>query len=222
MKIDIKKQKLTKKYKLSKKYPLFSLKWGVRFNKKLAKEYDGIGYISMKLGKELEELWDKDYFIGIHRTGYSNIDGIIGDVFQNGLINNGDAMLGVLHDDPDRMIDIEKTVSECSDLNLLVAQLKTAHGYKNSEGSFIVKIPKSYLGREAGEIKPIYFKENQYTKRLLPEFIYGFVPCYENGKKLDLGEMVKNPNYTDVHDYDNEGLLYESDALYKMERGKSK
>lgn len=220
MKIDIKKQNLTKKYKLSKKYPLFSLNWGVRFNKKLAKEYDEIGYISMKLGKELEELWDDDYFIGIHRTGYSSADEIIKDVFQNGLINNGDGMLGIVYEDPDKMIEIEKTVSECTDLKFLVAQLKTAHGYKNSEGSFVVKIPKSYLGRKEGEIKPIYFKENEYIKRLLPEYIYGYVPCYENGENLDLGEMIKNPNYKDNHDYDNEGLLYESDALFKMKNEK--
>ena len=83
MKMDIKKNKLTKKYKLTKRYPLFVLNKKIRYHKKLARGYDKVGYISMQLGKELEELWDDDYVIGIHRTGYSNANEIIQDLFRH-------------------------------------------------------------------------------------------------------------------------------------------
>lgn len=218
MKMDIKKNKLTKKYKLTKRYPLFVLNKKIRYHKKLARGYDKVGYISMQLGKELEELWDDDYVIGIHRTGYSNANEIIQDVFTNGLINNGDSMLGCTYTKPDEMINLEKTVSVFSDLKLLVWQLKTASGYKESQGSFVIKIPKSYLGQAEGEIKPIYYKENWLSIRLLPEYIYGYVPC----DNCNLGEMIKNPNYMNIHNYSNEGLLYESDALLEMKNKKTK
>ena len=172
---------------------------------KLAKGYDSIGYISAELGKEIENLWDDDYIVGIHRTGDTPVtENFLKDVFNNGLINNGHAMQGV----KDEYINIERTVSLFKNMIVFVGQLKAAKGYKGSDGSIIVKIPKSYLGMSEGEIKPIFF-ENNGQIRLLPEFIYGYVSVDD---KYNCGDIIKNPNYNNTHDYDNEGLLYDCNA----------
>lgn len=51
--------------------------------------------MSNKLGKELNNLFEEGYSVAIHRTGYTTMEQKnLDDVFNNGLINNGDAMLG--------------------------------------------------------------------------------------------------------------------------------
>ena len=209
-----------KGYKLIKNFPLLTFNSRVRFQKKYAKDYDSVGYISEQLGKDLEKLFDDDYEIGIHRTGYSVVNKeYLADVFTNGLINNGDAMQGVMRSNPDESMNIEKTVSFMSNIMLLVWQLKIAYGYKDSQGSFIIKIPKSNLGEKDGEIKPIYFKENEHIRRLLPEFIYGYVPCDGKG---NVGKIIKNPNYKEVHDYEITDLIYEYSVLGKLAESRRK
>ena len=178
----------------------------------LSKEYDEYGYMSEELGKELDNLFvDEDYIVGIHRTGYTNMDEkTINSIFNKGLINNGHIMQGGMAGN----YDIEKTVSLFYDFTIFNGQLKAAHGYKGSEGCIIVKIPKSYLGKSDGDIKPIYYIDEGVTK-LLPEFIYGYVPVNDEGI---LGDIKRNPKYKDIHNLDNEHLLYEESAVYKAKR----
>ncbi len=178
----------------------------------LSKEYDNYGYMSQELGEELDSLFlDDNYIVGIHRTGYTYMDdATIEKIFNEGLINNGHIMSGGM----DGTQDIQKTVSLFYDFPILNGQLKAAHGYKGSEGCIVVKIPKSYLGKEDGEIKPIYYKKDSNI-RLLPEFIYGYIPTDKNGM---LGEIIRNPNYKDVHNLDNANLLYEDSALIKARK----
>lgn len=176
----------------------------------LAKEYDEFGYISEELGNELDGLFkDDNYFIGIHRTGYNYMsDDMINSIFNTGLINNGHMMQG----GNTGTQDIERTVTLLDDFTIFIGQLKSAHAYKCSEGCMVVKIPKSYLGRADGEVKPIYHKDIEGIK-LLPEFIYGYIPTDNEGR---LGNIKHNPNYKDDHVLDNENLLYESSALSKL------
>jgi hypothetical protein len=178
----------------------------------LSKEYDNYGYMSQELGEELDSLFlNNNYIVGIHRTGYTYMDDItINKIFNEGLINNGHIMSGGIAGTQ----DIEKTVSLFYDFPILNGQLKAAHGYKGSEGCIVVKIPKSYLGKEDGEIKPIYYKKDS-TVRLLPEFIYGYIPTKESGI---LGEIIRNPNYRDVHNLDNVNLLYEDSAVIRARK----
>ena len=167
-----------------------------------AKEYDHHGYISTKLAKELQKLYDDDYEISIHRTGYTKVTpNLIQEIFDNGLINNGDAMQGVRNS---FVSERTKTLTPLKDFMLLVGQIKAACNYKNSEGVFLVKIPKSYLGLKDGEIMPIWYYDGNY-QRLLPEFIYGYIPV----KNEVVGDIIRNNNYKDYHDYEQEGLLYE-------------
>lgn len=172
----------------------------------IAKEYDDTGYISTGLVKKLEKLFDEDYEILIHRTGFTKVtDNIIYDVFNNGLKNNGDAMQGSVSNYTNERT---KTLSQMSDLMLMIGSIKTACNYKGSDGVFIAKIPKSYVDRNyPGEVKPIYFS-NGFEQRLLPEFIYGYLPVND----MVVGELIENPNYKDHHEYLHDGLLYEPDA----------
>lgn len=178
----------------------------------LSKQYDEYGYMSEELGEELDSLFlDDDYIVGIHRTGYTPMDDkMVNTVFNEGLINNGHIMQG----GNTGTQSIERTVSLFYDFPLLNGQLKAAHGYKGSEGCVVVRIPKSYLGKKDGEIKPIYYKKDT-TVRLLPEFIYGYIPLKKDGV---LGDMIHNPNYKDEHYLDNENLLYEESAIIKARK----
>lgn len=183
----------------------------------LAKQYDGFGYMSLELGKEIEELFkDNSYIVGIHRTGYSVVDEeYLKEVFNRGLINNMDALQGGVHLDED-YLDIKKTVDLFYDPIVMNGPLKAANRYKQSSGCIIVKIPKSYLGLEDGEIKPIYYKDGVSTK-LLPEYVYGYIPVIKDGV---LGDIVHNPNYVDQHIYIDaeETLFYESKAIIRKRR----
>lgn len=185
----------------------------------LAKQYDGFGYMSNDLGTEIEALFSDDsYIVGIHRTGYSIVDeDYLKDVFNRGLINNMDLLQGGICLD-DNYLDIRKTVDLFYDPIVINGPLKAANRYKESAGCIIVKIPKSYLGMEDGEVKPIYYKDGTSTK-LLSEYVYGYVPVSKDGT---LGDLIHNPNYTDDHIYiDSEDtLLYESKAISRSRRGK--
>ena len=182
----------------------------------IASDADNVGYMSQELGDELDKLFlEDDYSIGIHRTGYTMMnDEILNDMFSNGLINNGHLGSGANIG----QFDIDKTVTFFNDFSLMYGQLKAASAYKNSQGCIIVKIPKSYLGLKEGEIKPIFNKENTIN-RLLPEFIYGYVPVNEN----NVGEIIHNPNYKDIHNYDNynQNLYYDSSVVNKQKREKN-
>lgn len=188
-----------------------------KFIVKLAKSYDSFGYMKKELGEEIESLFnDPDYMIGIHRTGYSNVDDkYLYDVFNRGLINNMDLMQGISNSDSN-YLDIEKTVTLFNNFVIMNAQLKSAYNYKGSAGCVIVKIPKSYLGYGDGEVKPIYYKDKLSIK-LLPEFVYGYIPVSEDGV---LGDIVHNPNYSDEHNYVDaeDSLLYESNAIMGKNR----
>jgi len=183
----------------------------------LAKQFDSYGYISVSVGREIESLFDDQaYIVGIHRTGYSEVnEEYLQEVFHNGLINNMDLLQGAIHVD-ENYLDIRKTVDLFYDPIVMNGPLKGASHYKESSGCIIVKIPKSYLGIEAGEVKPIYYKDGVSVK-LLPEYIYGYIPVDKNGV---LGDIVNNPNYCDVHTYidSEEVLLYETKALNRQRR----
>lgn len=188
-----------------------------KFKYSLAKKYDELGYMSMEVGKEIEQLFsDPTYMIGIHRTGYSNVnEDYIKDVFNRGLINNMDVLQGGIELD-DIYLDIYKTVSFMDGFITMNAELKLSHNYKCSSGCFIIKIPASYIGMSDGEVKPIYFKDNEGIK-LLSEYIYGYISCNDKG---ELGMIINNPNYINNHIYidTEDSLLYETRAKNRIRR----
>lgn len=50
--------------------------------------------------------------------------------------------------------------------------------------------------------------------RLLPEYIYGYVDN-ENG---NFSSIIKNPNYRDIHTYENGDLLYDERVIQKQKK----
>lgn len=181
------------------------------FLKELAEDYDGFGRLEYLVGKELEEVYNNNnYRVGLHFTGYSEAnEDFLNNVFQDGLINNQDAMQGI--ESPN--IDIEKTVSFVDNFTIFIGQLKSAHSYKESQGAFLIKIPKKYIDDTIpeSERQPIYRKGNSDIHYLLPEFIYGFIPVDEEG---NIKSIIKNPGYKDIHTNTNDtNLIYEGQVL---------
>ena len=181
----------------------------------LAKDYDEYGYISQELGEELDNLFEEGYVIGIHRTGYTYIqpnpnDVNLKNIFNHGLYNNGDVMGGARISEP----SIEKTVSIYNNSILLNGAIKTTDKYKNSTGCIIVKIPESYVRQKDGPIMPIYYKSEHCPMRLLPEFIYGYIPVENHTAKY----IIRNINYQDKHNKVTEQSYYESEVSNACKR----
>lgn len=180
----------------------------------LAIQYDKIGFMSEELGKELDRLFDDDYAIGIHRTGFTHItpyinDKTLFDMFNKGLYSNGHIMAG----GNDGQNDIEKTVSFYNEFLIMNGAIKTCDNYKNSTGCLIIKIPKSYIGKKDGEIAPIFYRQD-HILRLLPEFIYGYIPVSNHQAE----QIIRNPNYKDNHYLVNDNFYYDSSVYYKAKR----
>lgn len=82
--------------------PGYSILWSSQSLKEheymlnLSKDYDNYCYMNEELGEELDSLFlDDSYIVGIHRTGYTNMDDkTINKIFVEGLINNGHIMSG--------------------------------------------------------------------------------------------------------------------------------
>jgi hypothetical protein len=179
---------------------------------------DANGVVAKNIGEEIESIYDEDSIICIHRTQLDIVDNreAVAKIFLNGLKNFGGN-------------DISNTATPCKFFPILISQLAVAHGYKNNScrGVIIVKIPKKDIGYGKGEAKPIWFptKERDYRNIemciLLPEYIYGYVEC-DVIRGIKLGEILKNPNYKDIHEYESDGLLFESgvsDLNYKKNIG---
>ena len=174
---------------------------------RIAKQTDG--RIPKKIGDMLiSENNNPDYAILLHRT--SNIDKET--VFKNGLIIAGGN-------------DIKYTMSgydgkKISNFNLM---LGIRDGCEYKTGGFygarclIMKIPITALEYKKGISKPILRQTNnvaeqsgglavvkdKYQTVLLPEYILGSIE-YDNDK---ISKFVKNPNYKEVHEYINDGLI---------------
>ena len=175
----------------------------------ISRGYDQFGYMSESLGMELEAIFkDDNYILGIHRTGPYMSDDKIDKIFNEGLINNGDIMVGAKNG----QADITKTVSLYLNFAHFIGHLKAANSYKNSDGCFIIKVPKSYVGYKEGEIKPIYKKDD--TMLLLPEYIYGYIEV----KDAKLNNIIRNPNYENIHNYANDNLYYDEKAYYNLRK----
>ena len=174
----------------------------------IAEETDG------KIPKDIAEMLikennDPDYAILIHRTSRAKKE----DIFENGLIIAGGN-------------DISYTMSgydeKKQDNFHLMLGIRDAAGYKSDWGQgsrcLVMKVPISALEYQEGVSKPILFEtdmtaeqsggmavvKGKYQTVLLPEYVLGSIEFDENKK---MQEFVTNPNYTDVHDYKNDGLV---------------
>ena len=97
---------------------------------------------------------DDNYVIGIHRTGFTPInEKMINEIFSNELLNLGKSRQG---SSKSISFEIDNTVSVLNKFQYLISQIKSAAGYNESNGSIILKIPKSSLGLNGDVPIPIY------------------------------------------------------------------
>ena len=169
-----------------------------------------------KMPKEIGDMLikennDPNYTILIHRTSKAMKE----NLFKNGLIIAGGN-------------DLDYTTSRYKQDNItLLMSIIDAYGYKNkycnNSRCVIMKIPNTALEYTEGKTKPILYQTNniaeqsggmaviegEYQTVLLPEYILGTVE-FEQGK---ITEFVKNPNYTEIHNYKNDGLVCPRETL---------
>ena len=173
-----------KKYKL-----VSSIGYNQKGKREIAKDWDKVLNIPYELGMYLQNLINNQdsekYYIGVHSSSVVNDrnssnyeevmnNEIIYNIFNDGLINNGNLSSGVSNQY--EYNDIYNTVSRVKDMFHLVLEIKSK--YKGSRGGFILKFPKEYvdenLNIKEGLGFMIYDIKNklQYIK---PEFIIGYV-----------------------------------------------
>lgn len=118
----------------------------------ICKEWDDYGSIELEVGHMLESLIkNPDYRIGIHRTpSFSSIDAegnlhseLANDIFENGLINNGDLSSGVVNTD---VPEPSKTVSPIN--NIMDAVMYFKASYKQSNIGVLAAFPTKYVDKE--------------------------------------------------------------------------
>ena len=150
-----------------------------KFYKQLFFSVDSNGYISQELGYYLESLFDNSSAICTHFSGYTYIDNnnlsnsMVASYFTDGIVNCGDKMQGIVYNNNN--LHLQKTLSTCNDILMLVRNLKLAYTYKSSRGAFVLKIPRQYFENELQYINELYNIENGqfYIK---PEYIVGYIP----------------------------------------------
>lgn len=153
-------------------------------------ENDHTDYQNNNLSAILFDLYDNEkYAIGISWTKKDNVNRI----FDKGLVNLEPSLLS-----------ISSKITFFRNPYLL---RKNVMSNIKDEGFVIVKIPKSYIGKVNGKVKPIFYKRND-KYYLLNEFIYGYVNVEDDN-------VIKfNPNYTNKHIIDNANLVYDSRAVH--------
>jgi hypothetical protein len=182
-----------------------------------------------KMYKEAEK---KGNILGTHSTNYRS-DGqpeswtkmhentLLKDVFENGLKNYGGTDLGLTVVPYTKFIAFMHTMA-CN-------TYKSTEGSSRIEGTFITEIPKEYLELTDKEPKPIYiptdefsYRRNVRMHRLMPEYIkcyfgYDNVNDISKYNRINIDKITKNPNYSDTHNYNNDGLAYESKVQNKLQ-----
>lgn len=119
-------------------------------------------YFSNQLDNMLQE---DNVLYGIHRTGYLN-EAYLTDILQNGLIMTGH---GLNISQP--TIELNQNIAYYPDNMEIKSQLLNAHGYKQSNGSLLIRIPDNDLAR--GDL---YIQRENDVPRLNPKYIVGYVP----------------------------------------------
>lgn len=193
-----KKEKTEGMYEIPEKYKDASKIYQSKVLNKLLKSiiaeqnhiYKSMQYkIPEEIGKTLQSIYEsEDYYLMINRTDY-HISQIMEYSFQKGI--------------PMRSCDYTCNLSKYKHFPTILEQIMACNEYKNSQGCLIVKIPKNID-------LPIYYNCNDYMQNasllcLLPEYIYGYIPVRDN----NIEDMILNPLYKDIHNYDKDGLYYD-------------
>ncbi len=178
---------------------------------------DDIKKISNTFPKRIGELLikeyrDPDYAILIHRTSVVSNERL----FENGLWIPKCNLLD--YTTSEFGLDDKSCYDEIDFLKSVAA----AYAYKprgiTNPKCVIMKVPKTALTYCEGKSKPILFKTGNsaiddfafssggYQTYLLPEYILGTVE-FDDVQKEKMVDFTKNPKYTEIHNYKNDGLV---------------
>lgn len=131
--------------------------------------------INNQFSKQLDNMLNEENVLyGIHRPGHINEETLI-DVLENGVVITGHGNISK------EAISLEQNVGYYPDNMQIKQELLCAHGWKGSNGSFLIRIPDEELKKDKLFNEP---KDN--FKRLKPEYIVGFVPF----TKLPNGSLI--------------------------------
>ena len=169
-----------------------------------------------KIPKSIAEMIIKennnpDYTILIHRSSRVSKE----ELFKNGLLIAGGN-------------DLDYTTSRYDNDNItLLYSIANASGYKNTNANdsicAIIKIPNTALKYTDGKTKPILLPTDNIAEQgggmavvkghnqtyLLPEYILGVIKY----RDFNITGFEKNPNYTEIHNYKNNGLVYPQETI---------
>lgn len=125
------------------------------------------GTMSDEMKQLLDDLLSQeDVLIGIHRVGDKSSPSIIEDVLFNGLKLTGHRDGGVVNTNT-----LSNNISFYHDNNIIRDELMYANAYKNSAGSYLIRIPLYDL-----EEGIVYRVDENGGLRLNPFYILGYVP----------------------------------------------
>ena len=127
----------------------------------------------------------ENVIIGIHRVGKSGTPSIIQDVLFNGL-----KLTGHLDGATPDCRTLSNNISFYTDNKIIIDELMYAETYKNSPGSYIIRIPEYDL--EQGKV---YIIDQNGAPRLDPKYILGYVPV--NDKHIE-GIITKATIYNSM------------------------
>ena len=132
---------------------------------------------------------EDDVLIGIHRTGFANLDKIA-DILKRGLVitHRGESTTN-------SDISLENNVSYYSDNKKIIKELINADEYKQSLGSILIRIPDNEL------LNNIFLIDVEAEEFILdPKFIIGFVPVGPNGsiKEIISDNPIEKDFFKDI------------------------
>ena len=117
-----------------------------------------------EFSSELDKMLSEENVVyGIHRIGSASDKDVL-DILENGLVMTGRTSFGV------REYGLEYNVGVYLDNLNIKTELLNAHGFKNSNGSILIRIPDENLSKND------FLVEQNDALRLKPKFIVGYVP----------------------------------------------
>lgn len=170
------------------------------------------GFLSEELQDELESLFNDDYVLGIYQSDHN--DELVKETFIRGIVNRN-SFFSQNNTQP----NIKKILLPYDDFLSFSREIKKINNQRESNGIFIIKIPKENLNLKNDLPMPLYYKDTENIVRILPEYIYGYI-CRKSGATADI---TRNSYYRDIHEYiPSNNMIYDvsvNDRLF--ERGKS-
>lgn len=111
---------------------------------------------------------EENVLLGIHRIGYTFTEEILEDILLNGIKMTGNIGSGSVS-----TLYLRDNVSYYADNKKIIKEIGYANLYKNSHGSFLIRIPDDELNDS------IYYINEENEIRLKPEYILGYIPTNE-------------------------------------------